>query len=69
LLLAELKKLRLQLAKDKNVPAYVIFPDKTLIEMAAIRPATLEEFAKIKGVGQAKLDKFAEAFLAVVNAG
>ena len=69
LLLAELKKLRLQLAKDKNVPAYVIFPDKTLIEIAAIRPSNIEEFAKIKGVGQAKLDKFAEVFLAVVSAG
>jgi ATP-dependent DNA helicase RecQ len=69
LLLAELKKLRLKLAKDKNVPAYVIFPDKTLIEMAAIRPSNIEEFSQIKGVGQAKLDKFAEAFLAVVRAG
>lgn len=39
-----------------------------LIEMAAICPSNVEEFAKIKGVGQAKPDKFAEAFLAVVSA-
>ncbi|MCP4185883.1 MAG: DNA helicase RecQ [Hyphomicrobiales bacterium] len=69
LLLAELKKLRLQLAREKNVPAFVIFPDKTLIEMAAIRPSNVEQFAQIKGVGQAKLDKFAEVFLEVVRAG
>ena len=69
LLLAELKKLRLKLARQKNVPAYVIFPDKTLIELAAIRPANHAEFARIKGVGQAKLDKFADAFLGVIANG
>ena len=69
LLLGELKNLRLKLAKDKNVPAYVIFPDKTLIELASIRPTNRDQFAQIKGVGQAKLDKFAEAFLEVIMAG
>lgn len=68
-LLSALKKLRLKLAKTKNVPAYVIFPDKTLIELAAIRPSNTSEFARIKGVGQAKLDKFADAFLAVIADG
>lgn len=68
-LLGELKKLRLKLAKEKNVPAYVIFPDKTLIELASIRPSNRDEFAQIKGVGQAKLDKFAEVFLGVIREG
>ena len=69
ILLGELKKLRLKLAKEKGVPAYVIFPDKTLIELAAIRPSNEEEFAQIKGVGRAKLDKFAEAFMGVIREG
>ncbi|MCP4071806.1 MAG: DNA helicase RecQ [Hyphomicrobiales bacterium] len=69
LLLAELKKLRLTLAREKNVPAYIIFPDKTLIELAAIRPSSKDEFAQIKGVGQAKLDKFADIFLEAIRAG
>ena len=68
-LLGELKKLRLTLAKEKNVPAYVVFPDKTLIELAAIRPSNRDEFAQIRGVGQAKLDKFADVFLAVIREG
>ncbi len=68
-LLGELKKLRLQLAKNKNVPAYVIFPDKTLIEMAAIRPTTESQFAQIKGVGHAKLKEFASKFIDVIHNG
>jgi ATP-dependent DNA helicase RecQ len=69
LLLAELKKLRLELARGKNVPAFVIFPDKTLIELAAIRPSSRDEFAQIKGVGKAKLDKFADVFLGIIREG
>ena len=69
LLLAELKILRLKLAKEKNVPAYIIFPDRSLIEMAAIRPSNRGEFAAIKGVGQAKLEKFADLFLGVIVSG
>ncbi|MCF6322654.1 MAG: DNA helicase RecQ [Rhizobiaceae bacterium] len=68
-LLAALKKLRLKLARDKNVPAYVIFPDKTLIELAAIRPGNEDEFAQIKGVGQAKLKEFTQVFLTVIDEG
>jgi len=68
-LLAQLKRTRLALAKERNVPAYVIFPDKTLIEMAGIRPGTLEEFAKVKGVGKRKLTEFGEMFLADIANG
>ena len=62
-LLQALKKLRLHLAQERDVPAYVIFSDKTLIDMAARRPADREAFGQVFGVGQAKLDQFADIFL------
>jgi ATP-dependent DNA helicase RecQ len=65
-LLAALKTLRLTLAKTQGVPAYVVFPDRTLLEMAAIRPATLDGMRGIHGVGQTKLDRHGQAFLDVI---
>ncbi len=67
-LLAALKELRLRLAKERQVPAYVIFPDRTLIDMAKKHPRTRDEFADVNGVGAAKLDDFSETFLAVIAA-
>jgi ATP-dependent DNA helicase RecQ len=49
------------------VPAYVIFSDRSLIDMAAKRPTTIAAFGEVHGVGQAKLERYAEAFLAVVR--
>ena len=66
-LLAALKALRAAMAKAANQPAYVIFPDRTLIEMAKEKPASLAEMAEIHGVGEQKLQKFGPAFLAVVK--
>jgi len=66
-LLMALKALRTRLAKEEGVPAYVIFSDRSLIDMAARRPGSRVAFAEIHGVGQAKLDRYAEAFLAVVQ--
>jgi len=54
------------LAKAKGVPAYVIFPDKTLEEMAVVRPSTLDDMAAVKGVGTAKLKNFGKTFLGVI---
>jgi len=69
-LLQRLKALRLDLAKARDVPAYVIFSDKTLIDMAARRPADREGFAEVYGVGAAKLKDFADVFLREIeNAG
>ncbi len=65
-LLLTLKKKRLALAKERGVPAYVIFTDKTLEDMAQRRPATLEAFERVRGVGKSKLKKFAEEFMAVI---
>jgi ATP-dependent DNA helicase RecQ len=66
-LLAVLKTLRRDLARRHSQPAYVIFPDRTLIEMAARRPKTLAELGDIHGVGAAKLQKYGAAFLAVIK--
>ena len=68
-LLAQLKALRLELARERGVPAYVVFHDRTLIDMVHRQPRTREEFAEVNGVGTAKLEQFAEPFLAVINAG
>ena len=66
-ILNALKALRTDLAHRQHQPAYVIFPDRTLIEMAARRPCNLEELAAIHGVGIAKLQKYGAAFLDVIR--
>ena len=63
-----LKSLRLELARERGVPAYVVFQDRSLIDMARRQPRTREEFAEINGVGAAKLEQFAEPFLAAIAA-
>ena len=67
-LLARLKQLRLRLARERGVPAYTVFPDRSLIEMAQARPRSREAFAEIHGVGSAKLETFADIFLAEIGA-
>jgi len=62
-----LKALRTDLAQRQRQPAYVIFTDRTLIEMAERRPRSLEELAAIHGVGIAKLQKYGAAFLAIIR--
>jgi len=62
-LLKRLKALRFKLARAKNVPAYVVFHDRVLIEMAARKPLTEMDLGEISGVGPAKLEKFGKAFL------
>jgi ATP-dependent DNA helicase RecQ len=68
-LLAKLKALRRELARDEGVPAYMIFPDKTLIDMTERRPGTLGELSAVHGVGQRKLSLYGEAFLEVLQSG
>lgn len=65
-LLSALKAQRRALAEAQRVPAYVIFPDRTLIEMAQSRPRTLDEMARVNGVGAKKLESYGEAFLRVI---
>jgi ATP-dependent DNA helicase RecQ len=66
-LLSALKQRRLELAKERGVPAYVVFGDRSLIDMAAKRPASRDAFAEVFGVGAAKQRDFAEAFLEVIR--
>lgn len=58
-----LRALRLELAKSQNIPPYVIFHDKTLLEMVQARPRSLAEFGLIQGVGGVKTDKYGPRFL------
>ena len=66
-LLSALKSKRRALAEAAGVPAYVIFADRTLIEMAERRPATLDDMMGITGVGAKKLESFGAVFLEVVT--
>jgi ATP-dependent DNA helicase RecQ len=66
-LLSALKAKRRALAEAAGVPAYVVFPDRTLIEMAERRPATLDQMAGITGVGAKKLESYGAAFLQVIT--
>ena len=62
-----LRARRTKLAKQQSVPPYVIFHDKTLLEIAEYMPQDMEQFSQINGVGDSKLEKYGEEFLAVVQ--
>jgi ATP-dependent DNA helicase RecQ len=66
-LLQTLKQVRLQLAKERQVPAYLIFPDRSLIDMAERKPETEDDFSQVIGVGAAKLKLFASTFLDAIR--
>ncbi|MCT4555212.1 MAG: DNA helicase RecQ [Pelagimonas sp.] len=66
-LMSALKAKRNALAKAAQVPAYVIFPDRTLVEMATKRPGNLDQMAQINGVGAKKLERYGAEFLEVIN--
>ena len=63
---AALKAWRAGVAKAHNLPAYVVFHDATLAEMAEARPGSLDELAAIGGVGSKKLDAYGEDILRVL---
>jgi len=62
-----LKTLRKQLADERSVPAYIVFSDATLLQMAQRRPATETELLSIPGVGPKKLELYGARFLAVLR--
>ncbi len=62
-----LRTWRSERARADSVPAYVVFPDATLRELAAVQPRSLTELAGIKGVGPAKLERYGDDVLAVVS--
>ncbi|KAB0678566.1 DNA helicase RecQ [Aureimonas leprariae] len=61
-----LRQKRTEIARLQNLPPYVIFHDRTLIELAAARPGSRAEMGRVPGVGEAKLDRYGPAFLAVI---
>jgi ATP-dependent DNA helicase RecQ len=63
-----LRELRRSLAAEAGVPAYVVFHDSTLREIAAARPSTLAELGRVNGVGRAKLERYGGAMLEAVAA-
>ena len=62
-----LRDCRRELAEAQGVPPYVIFHDSTLVEMCSVVPRTLDDFSKLSGVGERKLMKYGEAFLAAIR--
>jgi ATP-dependent DNA helicase RecQ len=66
-LFERLRILRRRIADERDVPAYIIFSDATLREMARVCPQSKSEFAQIAGVGQQKLKEFAESFLTEIG--
>ncbi|GBG12694.1 ATP-dependent DNA helicase RecQ [Novimethylophilus kurashikiensis] len=62
-----LKGKRLELAREQGVPPYVIFHDSTLLEILNNKPQTLAELGRISGIGQAKLSRYGDAFLQVLE--
>jgi ATP-dependent DNA helicase RecQ len=64
-----LRTLRSEIARRDGVPAYVVFPDRTLIEIAVRRPRSIVALADVRGVGPVKLERYGEQFLSVVRTG
>ncbi len=62
-----LRSLRGDLAREEKVPAYVVFADRTLAEMAVRRPRSITALGDVRGVGPAKLEKYGEQFLTVIR--
>ncbi|GGE29540.1 ATP-dependent DNA helicase RecQ [Agaricicola taiwanensis] len=62
-LFEELRALRLTIAREEGVAAYVVFPDRTLIDMAQMKPETPADMRLIQGVGAAKLARYGDVFL------
>ena len=65
-LLAFLKKLRLTIANEQNVPAYTVFHDSSLVDMCLKLPATTEEFLNVTGVGKVKMEQYGGRFISVI---
>lgn len=62
-----LRACRMDLAQEQGVPPYVIFHDSALSDMVQNKPGNMEEFAQLHGVGQAKLKRYANKFLSIIN--
>lgn len=68
ILFEKLRELRIEIAREERMPAYVIFHDSTIKGMAIFRPKNREEFLRVPGVGQTKYEKYGEEFLKIIKA-
>ena len=66
-LLAKLKELRLTIANERNVPAFIIFNDSSLVDMCIKLPTTAEEFSNVTGVGKVKMEQYGKRFVSAVS--
>ena len=58
-----MKALRFRLAQEQGVPAYIVFSNATLLDMAAKRPGSMQELLDVSGVGRVKAERYGAAFL------
>ena len=65
-LLMLLKSKRLEIAKAQNVPPYLVFHDKTLVEIIKVKPGSIEEMSEITGIGEAKIKRYGQVFLDIL---
>jgi ATP-dependent DNA helicase RecQ len=66
-LFQKLRQLRKEIADERGVPPYVVFPDVSLRQMAAAKPLSLDAFSTISGVGERKLRDFGEIFVDAIR--
>lgn len=66
-LLIELKEVRLKLARKEQVPPYIVFSDKTLLEMVRVEPTDMEAFSRVEGVGEKKTVKYWKPFVMAIR--
>jgi superfamily II DNA helicase RecQ len=67
-LVERLRQWRLERSREDGVPAFVVFHDSTLRELAVVQPQSHGELAAIKGLGPAKLERYGDDLLAVIDA-
>ena len=63
-----MRALRARLARRQGVPAYAVFSDKTLRELAVVRPRTMEDLKSVSGIGDAKARRYGRQFLSELSA-
>ena len=66
-LFQKLRQLRMEIARKEKVPPYIVFSDKTLVNMCMIKPQNKEEMLSVSGVGEHKYAKYGQQFLEAVN--
>ncbi|MCD8133865.1 MAG: DNA helicase RecQ [Clostridiales bacterium] len=66
-LFEHLRSLRLEIAREEKVPPYIIFSDKTLVQMCLLKPKSRTEMLRVSGVGEVKYEKYGERFLAALS--